>query len=310
MKDKISIVTSLYRSSSFINEFYSRHLACLNSLDVDFEFVFVNDGSPDNSADVVRSIIDQCSKTKLIDLSRNFGQHAAMFAGLEHADGDYVFALDCDLEERPENIVEFYKYIKAYPDVDVVYGVLSKRTGGFVRNFLGSIFYKILDIVTEIKIPHDQAWQRLMTHNYVQALIKFQECDSLPAGLMALTGFKQFPIEIEKMYKGHSTYSFKKRFVLAFNSIVAFSAKPLVLIMSLGFMITLLSVIASLYLIITALFYNQYRSGWVSVIVSVWLIGGLLLLSIGVVGIYISKIFNQTKKRPKYLIKELRKNRT
>lgn len=303
--DKISVVTSLYQSAPYIAEFHARHAACLEKMGVDFEFVFVDDGSPDDSAKIVEGLAARSRKVKLVALSRNFGQHAAMFAGLAHAQGNYVYALDCDLEEEPENILEFYQTIRQTPDLDVVYGVIRERAGGFLSRVLGRVFFLILDLFSSVKITPNQGWQRIMTRRYVEALLRYTEVETLPAGLMALAGFAQKPLTIEKKYKGSTSYSFKKRFGLAVNSITAFSSRPLALICLFGLGLTLLSFLAILAIVAVKLSGYNFQTGWVSVIASIWCVGGLILFSVGVMGIYLSKVFNQVKGRPLYIVKNI-----
>lgn len=305
MKPKISVVTALYRSAPFIREFYARHLVCLQKLGVEYEFIFVNDGSPDNSGDVVRELIPKDQHVRLVSLSRNFGQHPAMFAGLAQASGDYVYALDCDLEEDPENILQMYDKIRSEKEVDVVYGVIEKRPGSMFRNFFAGLFYFTLDMLSDIKVPHDQAWQRIMTRNYTNALLKYQEVETLPAGLMILAGFKQVPFVIRKSYKGSTSYTIRKRIKLAVNSITAFSAKPLVFIGIIGMSITVLAFLAIVAIFIKKMTSSDFQSGWLSIMASIWCIGGLILSSIGIIGIYLAKIFNQIKNRPLYIIRSI-----
>lgn len=303
--DKISVVTSLYKSAPYIKEFHSRHLHCLQRLGVDFEFIFVNDGSPDDSETIARELVTKSQKITLISLSRNYGQHAGMFAGMHHATGNYIYATDCDLEEPPENIEILYRNIKADPGTDVFYCVLKKRSGDFFRNICGKVFYLLLDAISEVKVPHDQAWQRLMTKRYVEALLKYTEVESLPAGLMMLAGFNQKPIEIEKHFKGISSYTPRMRLNLAVNSITSFSSKPLVFVGLFGLVVTASAFLVLTYTITRKLMFSDYQAGWVSLIGSIWCIGGLILSSVGIVGVYLSKIFNQVKSRPLFIIKEI-----
>jgi putative glycosyltransferase len=144
-----------------------------------------------------------------------------------------------------------------------------------------------------------------MSKKYKEALLRYNESETLPAGLMALTGFKQKQIKIEKSFKGVSTYSFRKRLKLALNSITAFSSKPLVFIGLLGMSITSMAFLILLITIIRKLFFTDFQSGWISIIVSIWLVGGLILSSVGIIGIYLAKVFNQVKNRPLYIIKEI-----
>jgi putative glycosyltransferase len=306
--NKISLVTSLYRSSAYVDEFYHQHIASLKKMNVDYEFIFVDDGYPDDAATKVETLIKTDPNVKLILLSRNFGQYPAMFAGMANADGDFIYATDSDLEEDPSNIELMYNIMLENKDTDVVYGVLKKRDGGMIRGFFGKLFYLILDNLSDVKVPHDQAWQRVMSKRYVNALLKYNEAETLPAGLMILAGFKQHPVMMDKSYKGSTSYTFRKRLKLALNSITAFSAKPLVFIGILGISITFITFVILIIALVRKVFVADFQIGWLSIITSIWLIGGLILASVGIIGIYLAKIFNQVKNRPLYIIKSIVKS--
>ena len=302
---EISVVTSLYKSGSYLRDFFERHIKCFNELNLSYEFVLVDDGSPGNDVSVVHELGKTFHNIKLIELSKNFGQQSAMYAALEAANGAYVLALDCDLEEEPENFLKMYEMMQLDSGIDVVFGVTKQRTGGLYNKIYGELFYKLLNFVSTTEIPKNQAWQRLMRRNYVLSLLQFKEAESLFAGLMAMTGFKQEPLEIRRNFKGQSSYDFMKRAKLALNSIVAFSSAPLIYISLLGFLITFVASVVVAIIIFRKFSNDNYQAGWSSIVVSIWMVGGLILSSVGVVGIYISKIFNQVKNRPKYLIKKI-----
>lgn len=305
VRNQISIVTSLYNSASYIEDFYNRHLEHTRSLNLSCEFVFVNDGSPDHSAAVVKNLIHKDPSVRLVNLSRNFGQHAAMFAGMESASSPLIYTADCDLEEDPANIKEMYKIILNEPELDVIFGVIEDRNGGIERGLLSRIFYALLSQISEVKIVPHQGWQRIMRASYVRALLQYRESDSLPAGLMALAGFNQRSIVIEKSYKGSSSYSFRRRAVLAVNSVTSFSSKPLVWISLFGFFVTAISLLFIFGIIVSIFSGHSYLSGWASLIASIWCVGGLVMTSVGIVGIYLSKVFTLAKRRPLFIIKEI-----
>lgn len=302
---RISVVTSLYKSRDYVHDFYNEYRRYLSQLGVDYEFVFVDDGSPDDSAMRVKELIKLDPKVKLVVFSRNFGQYPAMFAAIANASGDLIFTSDCDLEEGPENLIEFYETMQKDEEKDVLYGIVKERTGGFVKSYLGKVFFNFMKWGSDVNIPHNMSWQIMMKQRYAKVLTSFKETETLPAGLMMLTGFNSGYIYIDKSFKGTTTYTFKKRIKLAFNSITAFSSKPLLSIGLLGLAITIVSFIGVLVAIFLKLFVYEYQPGWISIILSIWLIGGLMLSSIGVVGIYLAKVFNQVKNRPLYIIREI-----
>jgi putative glycosyltransferase len=302
---KISVVTSLYQSAPYINEFHARHRDCLIQLGVDYEFIFVNDGSPDDSVAVTRQLLIEHPGIQLIRLSRNFGQHAAMFAGLAHADGDYVYAADCDLEEAPENLLLMFEMLRGDPDIDVIYGVLRKRTAGTLASVLSSLFYYVLNVLTEVKVPHNQTWQRIMSRQYVQELLRYQEVQALPVGLMALVGFNQQPLVVDKTYKGKTSYTLLKRTMLALSAIIAFSTKPLSWVCFTGLGLAGVSFSFILAICVAKSFGFNFQAGWSSLMASIWCVGGLVLFSIGIVGTYLARVFEQVKNRPRYIVKQI-----
>lgn len=303
--NKISIITSLYKSEKYIFDFYYSYLEILKKLQVDYEFIFVNDASPDLSHKKVEELITKDDKVILIDFSKNFGQYPAMFAGMEKASGTLIYTTDSDLEEPPENLAVMYDILQAEKDTDVVYGVVEARSGGLVRGFFGKIFFKVLTHLSDARIPENQAWQRLMRSDYVKSLLLHKEYESIVAGLMAITGYNQKSIIVQKKFKGTTSYSFRKRMLSAINGLTAFSSKPLVYIALFGFSISFLAFVFILYIVFCKLYILDFQAGWITLITSIWMVGGLLMLSIGILGIYISKIFNQTKNRPLYIIKKI-----
>jgi putative glycosyltransferase len=306
----LTIVTSLYKSARYIKDFHARHVTCLAPLGIEFDFVFVNDDSPDDSEVVVRQLMEHQPAITLVSLSRNFGQQAAMLAGLTHATGDFICALDCDLEEEPENVVAMFELMQANPDIDVVYAVVDRRTAGWLRNTLSSAFYGVLNVLSRLDVPADQAWQRVMSRRYLQELLRFQESKALYVGLMQLTGFNQRPYRIRKQYKGASSYSLLRKLVLAVDSIVSFTSAPLLIISCLGFVVTFVSFLCIGALVILWMSGRSYQTGWPSVIASVWCVGGLILTSVGVVGVYLARVFDQVKNRPRYIVKRITRSGT
>ncbi len=302
----ISLVTSLYRSAPYIEEFHRQHVAVLKDLGIDdYEFVFVDDGSPDNSAAVATALARRDARVRVVLLSKNFGQYPAMFAGLAHARGDIVYTMDCDLEEDPRNLAAFLTLREESPDLDFIFGEVDTRSGGAVRGWLGGLFFKLMNAMSDVRLHENISWQILMSRRYVDNLLRFNELETLPGGLMVLTGFAQRAVPIQKTFKGTTTYPLSKRVKLAVNSITAFSSKPLVFIGLLGIGITGAAFLGLLLIVVLRLFFFNFQTGWISLIASIWLVGGLILSSIGVVGIYLAKVFNQVKGRPLYIVKEV-----
>jgi putative glycosyltransferase len=301
---RLSIVTTLYRSAPHLEEFHARASAAADRLTSDYEIVYVNDGSPDASLELARRLLIDDHRIRIVDLSRNFGHHKAMMTGLAHARGELVFLLDSDLEEDPELLERFFETMRA-TDADVVYGVQLARRGGWLERGSGWLFFKVFNFLSDPPIPENVITVRLMTSRYVSALVAHRERQTMIAGLWALTGFKQVPLTITKHARSPTTYGISHKLAILVNSITSFSDRPLVFIFYLGVAIVIMASLAAAYLIVRRLFFGVLLAGWPSLIVSIWLLGGLTLFSLGILGIYISKIFIETKQRPYTIVRKV-----
>jgi putative glycosyltransferase len=287
----------MYYSAPYIREFYERTVFAAQKITDDFEIIFVNDGSPDNSLDIAVGLHNNDSRVIVIDLSRNFGHHKAVMTGLSHARGEMVFLLDGDLEEEPELLNGFYeKYRQG--NCDVVYGVQARRKGSWFERISGDFFYWTLNKLTNLDMPRNIVMARLMSRRYVRSLIEYKEREVFLAGLWHITGYVQMQVTVTKKCKGETTYNLRRKLSLLVNSITSFSDQPLRVIFYTGAAISFTSACYVFYLTLMKLFYGTTADGWTSLIVSLWFIGGLIMLSIGVIGIYLSKIFIEIKQRP------------
>lgn len=300
---ELSIVTTMYRSAAYLDEFYSRVRAAAEALTSDFELIFVNDGSPDESLAKAIGLYAKDARVRVVDLARNFGHHKAIMAGLMHAQGQLVFYMDCDLEMDPEVMSEMHSLL-TQTQADVIYGVQDRRQDPILDRIAGLMFYRLFNLLSAEQMPNNLLTTRLMTRRYVQALLSFQEREMIIGGLWTLTGYRQVPFIMQKKHKGTSTYSVGRRVTLLIDAITSFSNRPLVLIFYLGGAISLLAVVGGLYLMIRRLFFGVFLEGWPSLIVSIWMLGGLNILCLGVIGIYLSKIFIETKKRPYVIVRD------
>lgn len=302
---KLSIVATLYRSAPHITEFYQRAGAAARLLaGDDYEIVLVNDGSPDNSLELAMEFAASDDHVVLIDLSRNFGHHKAMMTGLAHSRGEHVFLLDSDLEEEPECLEAFADTMRRDP-CDVVYGVQEKRKGGWFERSSGQWFYRLFKVLTGLALPENIVTARLMTRRYVDALLRHQEREVFMAGLWYITGFVQRPQTVRKHSTSETTYTFRRKMSLLVNSVTSFSNAPLVGIFYIGILISLFALCYIAYLSIHWIFLARPLSGWTSVMASIWLLGGMIISFIGVVGIYLSKIFSETKQRPYTIVRQI-----
>jgi putative glycosyltransferase len=299
----LSIVTTLYYSAPYLEEFHRRICAAAEQITADFEIILVNDGSPDNALDVALSLYEQDRRVKVIDLSRNFGHHRAIMTGLMHAEGELVFLIDCDLEEAPELLNMFYAQLQSQ-DVDVVYGMRDSRKDPPLSAFFGGLFYRLFNALASYPIPNNLLTVRLMTRRYVQSLVAHREQAFIIAGLWALTGFKQISITVEKGFKGTSSYSVSRKFLHLMYGVTAFSNKPLLYIAGLGLVITIPSALFILSVLFRFFITGIGVAGWTTVVLSVWFLGGMNIFTLGVIGLYISVIFTETKGRPYTIIRE------
>lgn len=305
---KLSVVSTLYKSKGFLEEFISTTQKSLGRLDIkEYELIFVNDGSPDDSLAYLLNARATNTKIKIIDLSRNFGHHYAIQAGLREASGEYVFLIDNDLEVSPTILESFAKEMKLDPNLDVVYGYQEDRKGNFIEKYLGNIFWILINKLSDTKIPHNILTERLMKREYVDALLKLNDANLFLGGMMHWVGFIQKGIAIKKKQRtGKSTYSFKRRAELMLQAITSFSGKPLVYLFYFGITISFLSLIYIIYLVTRKIIYlDEVQIGWTSMIAISVLILGIISTFLGVIGIYIYKIFIQVQGRPNAIVKKI-----
>lgn len=300
---ELSIVTTLYYSAPYLNEFYERIVAEVEKVTKDFEIILVNDGSPDNSLDIALGLFEKDQRVKIIDLSRNFGHHNAILTGLAETKGEKVFLIDCDLEEEPEWFGQFYEKMKL-SQADVVLGVQKKRKGGFFERISGGIFWVLISWLSNYPLFKNQVVCRLMTQQYTSALLEHQETEIFLAGICALTGFKQIPLPVHKHSKGSSTYTFKRKISQVVNAVTSFSVLPLIFVFYMGILISLLAGSYGCWLVGRRILFKIYLEGWLSTIVSIWLLSGIIIFCIGLIGIYLSKIFMEVKHRPRAIIRK------
>lgn len=302
---KLSIVATLYRSTASVAEFCARAGAAAHALaGDDYEIVLVNDGSPDDS--LVRAVALAAADPRLVvvDLARNYGHHKAMMAGLAEARGERVFLLDSDLEEEPEWLEGFARQMDD-DGCDVVYGVQAQRKGGWFERWSGRWFYRLLNRLTSLNLPQNVVTARLMTRRYVDGLLQHREREFFIAGLWLNTGFDQRPHAVAKLSRSATTYTLGRKLQLLVTAVTSYSSVPLVGVFHLGLAVSALAGTYALYLLLNWAFLAKPLVGWTSLIASIWLLGGLVILFIGILGIYISTIFIETKRRPYAIVRAI-----
>jgi putative glycosyltransferase len=299
----LSIVSTMFRSAGYLEEFCSRVAEAANQFKGAWELILVNDGSPDDSLNKAISLQKKISQIVVVDLSKNFGHHFAIVAGLSEARGDHVFLIDCDLEESPEWLTVFQSKMKE-KDADVVFGQQVTRKGKWFEGISGKLFYSLFNFLSNSKMPESWVTARLMTRQYVDAVLNYGERALFLGGTFTLAGFNQVPVLIKKGSRETSTYSLRKRFMLFVNAVTSFSPQPLYFIFAIGLTVTFISFLGFLFVLVRALF-GYTLIGWASLISSIWLFGGLTIFSIGLVGVYVGKILIESKQRPLYHIKKI-----
>lgn len=307
MNPELSIVTTVYKSESYLPEFLRLAEEALLILGCQsYEMVFVLDGITDGSKSLLLNKQKSTPQVKIVELSRNFGHHPAMSAGLSFATGDLIFLIDCDLEVSPLVLLEFAALLQE-ADADVVYGVQEVRKGAFVERTMGGLFWKIFNYLSDTKVPPNTVTERLMTRSYVDALLSMGDKNVFLAGMMHWIGYKQMPHIVQKgQREGESTYTFSKRANLLVEAITSFSEKPLRLLFYLGVAVLVItSVVATVFIARKLLYPETVLMGFTSVVVVLLFGVGMILSALGLVGIYLSKVFNQVKGRPLYAVRKV-----
>ncbi len=300
---ELSIVTTLYMSQKFVKSFYERITQSAKELTSSYEIIFVNDGSPDQSLTQIIDISKNDTHVKVIDLSRNFGHHRALMTGLSHSSGDKVFLIDVDLEEEPELLIDFWKTLANNPDCDQIYGVQNSRKGAWFERFTGAVWYMIINFLTQNHIPKNFMTIRLMSRRFVNSLVEFQERELNFATLIYLNGFQSKPIYINKGHRENSSYNLMRKMGVVINTITSSTIFPLWLIFYCGLTITTIDILFIALIIYKKLVLEVLQNGWASIMVISLFFGGMILLSLGVIGLYISKILTEVKHRPYAIIK-------
>jgi putative glycosyltransferase len=301
----LSIVATLYQSASHIAEFHQRASAAARQLvGEDYEIVLVNDGSTDNSLDIAVQLTKSDSHVVVVDLSRNFGHHKAMMVGLERSCGEKVFLIDSDLEEEPEWLISFSEQIVAEKS-DVVYGVQNERKGGWFERWSGSLYYLVFNWLSNIEHPRNIVTARLMTRRYVNALLAHKERELVISCLWVITGFKQCSQTIKKHMTSNTTYTLSKKLGHFVNAITSFSEAPLKMIFVCGALVFFGAILYASILTFNRIFMSQSVDGWTSLMVSIWVLGGMIISFIGIIGIYLAKIFSETKQRPYVIVRDI-----
>lgn len=302
---QISVISPIYGCRESIQELYEKLTLVLQKICNSYEIIFVNDNCPQNSWEVVSEIAKNDKNVKAIKLSRNFGQHYAITAGIDHSSGAHVVVMDCDLQDRPYEIEKLYK--KALEGYDIVHGRRVERQDSFFKTFTSKLFYKTLEYFTDTEHDHTIGNFGVYSKKVVETIKGFKEKSRDFLLLVKIVGFKKIEIDVahdERVY-GTSSYTLSKMINLAIDSIVSHSNKPLKLIIQLGLFVSILSLFTALGLTVAHFTSGFSVEGWTSLMVSMFFLFGLLFGILGIVGLYIGKIFDQVKDRPLYIVDEI-----
>ncbi len=305
---KVSVTIPAFNEEDNLKELHKQLLPVLER-QPDYEILFVDDGSTDNTSRILKELRDQNPKIKYLSLSRSFGHQCALKAGLDHANGDCIVSIDADLQHPAELILEMIK--KWQEGYDIVYTIRKEHPDTpFLKRKTAALFYKLINKISDIKLDRGAADFRLLDRRVVNEIKKSNEAFLFIRGMISWVGFKQYGIEYipQKRFSGKSKYSIKTMSLLALDGITSYSVKPLRISTILGSLASLLAFIYMIYAISMAIFTDKAISGWASIIVSVLFMGGILLLMLGIMGEYLGKIFMELKNRPNYIVKERSKD--
>ena len=308
---KISIVVPCYNQEESLPYFYDEVEKIVKKIKAEIEYIFVNDGSRDNTLKILKFLAKKDKRVKFISFSRNFGKEAAILAGLEYSTGDYVTTMDADLQDPPELLLEIYDALEN-EDYDICAAKSKSRNGySFFRKVFTGWFYKIIEKISKTEMVDGARDFRLMRRVVVDSVISMQEYNRYSKGLFSFVGFKTKWLEFENRERvaGNTKWNFWKLFAYAIEGIVAFSTAPLIISALLGVILCFISFIMILFIIGKTLIFGDPVSGWPSLVCIIFFLSGVQLFATGIIGEYLAKTYLETKKRPIYIIRETEKGR-
>ncbi len=306
-KELISIIVSCYNEEESLPLFYDEIIKVAKQMNkMDFEFLFVNDGSKDKTLEILRKLSKKDKRVKYISFSRNFGKEAAMFAGLEKAKGDYITLMDADLQDPPALLPQMYKVIKDEGYDSVGTRRVTRKGEPIIRSFFARMFYKLINKMSKIEMVDGARDYRLMTRQVVNSIISLQEYNRYSKGLFSFVGYNTKWLEYENVERvaGETKWSFWKLFKYAIEGIVAFTTVPLTIATIMGLLCFVIAIIFIIFIFVKTMIYGDPVSGWPSLACIIIFCSGIQLFCLGIIGQYLAKTYLETKKRPIYIVKE------
>lgn len=301
----MSIISPIYKGEKMLDELVGRITDSVKTITEDYEIILVNDCSPDNSWAKIVQICSKNKRVKGINLSRNFGQPYAITAGLTYSSGDYVVVLDCDLQNRPEEIPSLYK-TAVEGDFDIVFACRTQRADKYLKRMSSAVFHKVYNYLSGLTTSKEIAEFGIYRRNVVDVYCKIPEYARTFVELIQTLGFRVGTIEVEhaERAEGESSYSVARLLRLSFNAMISNTNKPLQLAVGLGFSMSFFSLILNVVNIVLGIVEWGEVPGYTTTIFSIWFVGGLLLMMMGILGLYIGKIFDQVKGRPLFIVRD------
>jgi len=301
----LSVVIPVYKAENCLEALYDRLVVALETITQDFEIVLVEDCGGDRSWEIIVELAQLDARVKGIQFSRNFGQHYGITAGLDHCNGDWVVVMDCDLQDRPEEIPRLYA--KAQEGYDVVLARRGKRKDPLLKRLTSQLFYQVFSYLADLNYDAEVGNFRIVSRQVIENFCQMRERLRFFGGLIDWMGFSITSIDVlhEQRFAGKSTYNFRKLWKLASEIIIAYSDKPLYISIQLGFIISAFAFVAGIFILLRSLIYGSSVIGWSSLFVSLYFLGGIIIFILGILGVYLGKAFDETKKRPLYIIRNL-----
>lgn len=304
---KITVIVPCYNEEEALHYYYeemSRVMTLMNNYD--FELIFINDGSKDQTLQVIKELSEKDQRVRYVSFSRNFGKEAAMYAGFENSTGDYVCLMDADLQDPPRLLPEMVKAIEEEGYDSVATRRVTRQGEPPIRSFFARMFYKMMNKISDTELMDGARDYRLMTRQFVDSLLEMKEYNRFSKGLFGWVGYKTKWIEFENVERiaGETKWSFWKLFIYAIDGIVAFSTTPLAIASVLGMLMLFVAFFFIIFIVVRTLMFGDPVSGWPSLVCIITLIGGIQIFCVGILGQYLSKVYLETKNRPIYIVKE------